>query len=322
MFVTHKNVRLAYLLILGREAENSLVIDDKRRRFHKLAELRQEFISSYEFRLRHRAALTPEYSEENAIEVAPVQTVKKYFDDLKDEWSRLGNMNPYWSVLSSDEYNGKLNGEKLQQFYSSGESTVSHFLKVCEFNRISIPDEPKIIELGCGVGRITKSLASISNSILAVDVSPGNLDIARSINYGACEVNFLLLDSIDRLNEINGEFNIFFTVITLQHNPPSVQLAILKKIFSLFTISGSILYFQTVTHITERGRQTLKSFSGEHMQFNTYSIPMNEVLKCINEANLEIFDLYRDDFQLDPDFHSYSFFVRHLTASLTDNERN
>jgi len=312
--VTRETVYLGYLLLLGRAPENSSVLEEKSRRVHNLFDLREEFISGYEFRIKNRAVLTPEVTKIDRKDPPPDEAVVEYFERLKSEWTLLGDSDPYWSVLSSEKFSGKLDSEKLEEFYASGALSVSHFLTVCEFNGIEIPDKPKILELGCGVGRITKSLTKLSDSILAVDVSLGNLTIAKSIDYGACKVDFMLLDTLNKLDEINGSLKIFFTVITLQHNPPPVQIAILKKIFSLFNIPGSILYFQTVTHITERGKRTLEATSTDTGTFGTYAIPMGDVLNCINEANLEIFDLHRDDFQLDPDFHSYSFFVRRPTV--------
>ena len=121
----------------------------------------------------------------------------------------------------------------------------------------------------------------------------------------------MLSSSLDQLDDIKPEFNHFLSFITLQHNPPEIQKILLQKLLSKLNVGHGYAFFQTVTFIkTSPTNSNSDLINHSKPSFNTYALPIREILSIVTQLDCEIQELYRDDFQLDPDFHSYSFFIR------------
>lgn len=299
-------VEYAYKLFLGRNPESNSVL--KAKRGMSIEDLRKEFMESYEFRVLNRSTLSPEIHSEFMGE-ASHDLLDSYLAETISQWKSLGELEPYWSVLSSDHYKGDLDNKQKEKFYLSGKTVVDEFIHLLKARSVPIENTFNVLELGCGVGRITKSLASQFNSVTAIDISPGNLAIARMELSSHSNVHFVLADEMNSLDKLQSKFDVFLSVITLQHNPPEIQRIFLESMLSKLKKNGSIAYFQTVTHITKRGKLTAAQNSNRK-SFDTFAFPMHEILKTIRDSGFEIFEVYRDDWQLDPDYHSYSFYLK------------
>jgi SAM-dependent methyltransferase len=304
MISKKKIVKLAYGLMLGREPENSQVVKAKLKL--DIRELRAEFVESYEFRILNRPKMTPEIS---AVELEPLteSQIDTYFSRLINQWTFLGENEPYWSVLSSDEFSGSMSTEQIARFYDSGNEIVQRYLDLGMSMGLKLDVKQPVLELGCGVGRITKSLSERFHAVTALDVSPGNLSIARTNLSGNSNIEFVLVNNLEAIVDLPC-FGHFISVITLQHNPPQIQDVLLKTILSKVS-PGGLAFFQTVTSISNGVQNTNQNLEIEN-QFSTYSFPMDKILTILRNLEFDLLEIYRDDFQQDPDFHSYSFFVQ------------
>jgi 2-polyprenyl-3-methyl-5-hydroxy-6-metoxy-1,4-benzoquinol methylase len=299
-------VETAYKLMLGREAENPQVVKSKANL--STEDLRNEFVNSYEFRILNRARLSPVF-EPTQADINQDSLANTFLHKTISQWTSLGESKPFWSVISSDENLGMMNDALKAEFYSSGVKNIEDFLQLLNLRNIDAGKLNRVLELGCGVGRLTKTLAEKFESVHALDISPGNIQIARNTLQEYKNIDFQILDSLDSITSLNGEFDVFVSLITLQHNPPAVQKLLLKSIFGKLKGSSCIAYFQTVTYIANQN-DNKNDLNSSPKDFDTYALPMHEVLEIINEFNLKIFEIHRDDWQLDPDFHSYSFYLK------------
>jgi 2-polyprenyl-3-methyl-5-hydroxy-6-metoxy-1,4-benzoquinol methylase len=299
-------VEIAYKLMLGREPENDQVVKSKSHL--SIESLRNEFIGSYEFQILNRSTLTPVF-QKNGNDVLGDFSVNSHLERTISQWTSLGESNPYWSVISSEENRGVLDDRLKADFYASGVKNIDDFFQLLDFRNIEIINLNRVLELGCGVGRLTRTLAQRFESVTALDISPGNIQLAKNDLKNYKNVDFQILNSLDSIRSQEGEFDVFISLITLQHNPPEVQKAMLETIFSKLKKSGSIAYFQTVTHIVNQVPMKMRDDS-DRENFDTYALPMHEILDLINKFDFKIFEIYRDDWQLDPNFHSYSFYLK------------
>jgi len=297
-------VKLAYILMLGREPENSEVVRAKSKL--DIHQLRGEFLESYEFRLLNRPIMTPVISGVD-FETPSESQADAYFSRLVNQWTLLGENNPYWSVLSSDEYSGSMSSEQIAKFYDSGKDIVQRYLDLAKSLGIDLDVKQPVLELGCGVGRITKSLSEEFHAVTALDISPGNLSIARSNLSGHSNIDFVLVSKLEIIAELPS-FGHLVSFITLQHNPPQIQDVLLRILLSKVS-RGGVAFFQTVTSISSSTQNTNQDLEIED-EFSTYSLPMDRVLTALRNLDFDLLEIYRDDFQPDPDFHSYSFFAR------------
>ena len=78
----------------------------------------------------------------------------------------------------------------------------------------------EVLEIACGTGNWTQVLAKRTRSVLATDISPAALDIARSKSYGNTEVTFRIADAYT-LENVPGTFTAAFAADWWSHIPKS-----------------------------------------------------------------------------------------------------
>src|SRR5258708_5648564 len=100
-------------------------------------------------------------------------------DHLKTIWTRLGKDEPYWSVLTAPEFRSDAFAANEATFYGSGENDIITIAAFAERNGLDLARYQTCFEFGCGVGRVTKWLASRFGRVVAADISPTHLGIAK-----------------------------------------------------------------------------------------------------------------------------------------------
>ncbi len=94
------------------------------------------------------------------------------------EWRRWGDDDPFYGVASwSGRQRGGANPWTAEDFYALGRSDWADFRD--RWSRYGI-NFGRVVEIGCGAGRLTKAMASDFASVVGVDVSEGMLSVARS----------------------------------------------------------------------------------------------------------------------------------------------
>lgn len=92
----------------------------------------------------------------------------------KYKWEILARVNPLYFVWSRDEY---LNED---DFRKSGRNNVKEFILEDSIIKNNIKFEDSVVlEIGCGVGRMTEFLADNFKNVIAIDISKNMLAIAR-----------------------------------------------------------------------------------------------------------------------------------------------
>lgn len=74
-----------------------------------------------------------------------------------------------------------------------------------------------VLEIGCGTGYWTPSLAKSADSILATDINDSVLDIARSKSFPRENVEFRQMDMYNLPQEIHGRYSAFFAGFVWSH---------------------------------------------------------------------------------------------------------
>jgi SAM-dependent methyltransferase len=90
-------------------------------------------------------------------------------------WDERAREDPFHFVDSRLPYRG---GED-ERFWRGGEEAVSHMLEV-----LGVELEPTdvVVDIGCGIGRLTRALAARAGEVLALDVSSEMLARAGQLN--------------------------------------------------------------------------------------------------------------------------------------------
>ena len=180
------------------------------------------------------------------IEEVNSEQIKQVFARTKRAWEKLGKEEPYFSVITHDEMKTEnLTEEVISRFFQSGNLKTIEIISSLKRNGVSNLERLSVLELGCGCGRITKSLARNFGHVDAVDISEGNLRIARE-HIKDTNVDFFLMKEVEDYLKL-PQADIIYSFIVLQHNCPPVIEYILNVMMNKVNPNG-ILMFQVPTY--------------------------------------------------------------------------
>lgn len=134
------------------------------------------------------------------------------------EWERWGARDPYFGVITHPRFRSDtLTQETKDEFFASGTSHVAYVLDMCRLYIDPIFAPQRVLDFGCGVGRVLVPLAKLACDVVGMDVSPSMLAEARRNcdEREARQVTLVLSD--DTLSAVAGQFDLVHSSIVLQH---------------------------------------------------------------------------------------------------------
>lgn len=246
------------------------------------------------------------------VEMTP-QEHQALFERIQVQWTAFGESEPYASVLSDTQFLKGNIGESMHVLEASGQEVVRRLQVLAARNQIPLPSGT-CLELGCGVGRITKPLAQHFARVIAADISPGNLATCqhRLVQAGVSHVETLLLRSPQQIATLEP-VDAFVSVIVLQHNPPPVQHYLLDRILGLLR-PGGVAFFQTATFNPGYGYRVdyhLGLGKEEFEGWSLHCLPMRHILRLLHRHGLDLMEVVEDGQTggLHNRFHSHTFFA-------------
>lgn len=313
--VDRDHIVWAYRLLLGREPESQAVVDQHLGQ--TLRGLRESFMRSDEYRAlagRRESAARPAVHGVTIEQVQSPETLAVLLDHVGAEWSKLGDLEPHWSVLTAEKYRSSQIAQHLEDFQRSGVHEVRHLDAVLRRNQLDWPRQGLCIEYGCGVGRVTLPLAARCARVLGVDISAGHLRLAagEAASQGlADKVQWLHLRTQADLEALPPA-DMVYSAIVLQHNPPPViELTLSRLLRSLKP--GGVAIFQLPTHIpgyrfvVAEYLQALRA--GQRQGMEMHMLPQARVFEIIDAAGCLPCEVFSDD-AAGPVYTSHSFVVK------------
>ncbi len=161
---------------------------------------------------------------------------------VQARWARLGEERPHWSVNARPEFAPDRIEANRALFEASGEADACVLLSVLARHGFSPADLPRACDYGCGVGRMTVPMRRRFAAVTGCDVSVPHLTLARAA--AGAGVVFALVAAPGF--GMAAPFDLWFSTLTLQHNPPPVIAAILRRMFALLA-PGGVAVFQLPT---------------------------------------------------------------------------
>jgi 2-polyprenyl-3-methyl-5-hydroxy-6-metoxy-1,4-benzoquinol methylase len=226
------------------------------------------------------------------------------------EFSSLGEMEPYWSVVTHDDYLRQNIEQNLNAFYASGESTVVGTLACLARNQIDVAGIRRALDYGCGVGRLTVPLAERFPTVTGIDVSESHIAHAR--RYAADRqvenVDFVQLTELEQLDSLTG-IDFILSFIVLQHNPPPVIAFILRKLLKALNPGGCIL-FQVPTYIHGYWFSCADYLSSAPPQIEMNPIAQRVVFALARECECNILEVREDGWTGSALMLSHSFLMQ------------
>ncbi|CAN5490872.1 hypothetical protein BH09ACT4_BH09ACT4_09630 [soil metagenome] len=124
-------------------------------------------------------------------------------------WNSAARENAAWYIAT------RFTSEN-DEFFESGNREVDHFLGMA---CLELGPKDTVVEIGCGVGRMTRRLAALAGQVVAADVSDEMLGRARANLAANTNVRYLELSGDGDIPLETASVDAVFSYITMQHVP-------------------------------------------------------------------------------------------------------
>lgn len=243
---------------------------------------------------------------------ASEEQLSRMLDHIERVWSAYGVSDPHWSVVVSPRFRRDSIQNNTREFYELGKRENEALSLLLGRLGIVVPSSAEWLEYGCGVGRVTRWLATRAERVTGVDISADHLKLARE--YCSTEG----VENIDWVNVKNmrdvealGSFDVLYSKIVLQHNPPPIVARILDILLSKVR-DGGIAIFQVPTYkknyefIVEKYLDSMDSTEVMEMHI----LPQRVVFDILDKFNFVPVEVLRDHLVSQADYISSTFVAR------------
>ena len=142
---------------------------------------------------------------------------------MRDFWDARAAEDAFYFVDNRLAYGAP----DTETFWRGGEQLVDEILELLE---LELRSSDELVEIGCGIGRLTRPLAARCRSVRALDVSPRMLELARAHNPGLANVEWLLGDGTTLAPMADRSADACFSHVVFQHLPdPAITLGYVRE---------------------------------------------------------------------------------------------
>jgi SAM-dependent methyltransferase len=154
---------------------------------------------------------------------------------IRSFWNKAAEENPYWFVSSFGPYNATRN---LEEFWASGRAIWADIKRESAY----IPTaKDMVVEIGCGVGRLTRTIAPEVGRVIAIDISERMLAIAREANLP--NVDFRNAEGFSLPGIPDGSADLALAYCVFQHLPSHSALESYLREMHRVTKPGGLIAF-------------------------------------------------------------------------------
>ena len=143
---------------------------------------------------------------------------------MREFWDERARENAYYFVDNRLAYQDP----NAEWFWTEGEMGLERVLGEMD---LTVQSSDTVVDIGCGVGRMSRALASRAGRVIAVDVSEEMLERARELNAEQPNIEWLLGDGTSLAGIDDESADGCFSVVVFQHIPdPAITLGYIREI--------------------------------------------------------------------------------------------
>jgi SAM-dependent methyltransferase len=153
------------------------------------------------------------------------------------DWEDLARREPYFALLDDDgapEVAGSASATAA--FFEAGEGDVALLLPAIASLLGRDVTLGRVLDFGCGAGRLTLPLARRARNVVACDIAPTILDHARrnAEQAGLRNVAFIGIEELAG----SGAFDFICSLLVFEHIPNEAGYEIIRTLMTLLTPGG------------------------------------------------------------------------------------
>jgi SAM-dependent methyltransferase len=137
-------------------------------------------------------------------------------ESIKSFWNGAAKDNPYYYVSSYGSYGADRN---LNEFWASGRTIWSDLKRLTGY--VPKPNDV-VVEIGCGVGRLTRAIAPEVQKVIALDISGSMLAVAREANLP--NVDFREVEGFALPSIADRSVDLVLAYCVFQHLPSNAAM--------------------------------------------------------------------------------------------------
>jgi 2-polyprenyl-3-methyl-5-hydroxy-6-metoxy-1,4-benzoquinol methylase len=220
--------------------------------------------------------------------------------ELQKTWETLGRDDPLWAVVSLPDKRN--NGWDVEAFFATGEHDVDGMLQQLEQAGCPAAPGARVLDFGCGVGRLARAWHARGFKITGVDISSSMIEKGKTL-LRDCEIEWVLNSRPDLSCFENGRFDLVTSLICLQHIPWEYSRRYIVD-FGRIVRSGGCVLFQlpstggfSLAHLRRSlvdalpfklGQRYRQWRRGSQEIFDMYFTPPAEVVRAAGESGLKL----------------------------------
>ncbi len=143
-------------------------------------------------------------------------------------WDQAARRDAMWHIATGA-------ADSRERFFASGVTETDTFLA---FADIAPDPRAAVLEIGCGMGRMTSRLADLFGRVVGLDVSEEMLERAREALPDKKNITWLQGNGADLAGVADASVDVVFSYIVLQHVP---------------TVAGQLSYFRETRRVLAPG---------------------------------------------------------------------
>jgi SAM-dependent methyltransferase len=169
-------------------------------------------------------ALRARRSDSAGSASAPLRSAAVAPVDMREFWDARAREDPYYFIDNT----GRYREADLERFWANGARDLDRMLEAVGG---TIEPSDSVVEIGCGVGRMTRVLAERSAHVCALDVSEEMIERARELNPHLENVEWLVGDGRSLAGIPDQSATVAHSFVVFQHIPdPEITLGYVHEI--------------------------------------------------------------------------------------------
>jgi len=203
--------------------------------------------------------------------------------EIKANWEEFARSDPLWSILPLPEKKG--NRWSIDELFKTGETEIDGVIDYLRAKKIRFNPE-KVLDFGCGVGRLTQAFARHFEKSIGLDISAGMIELANRYNRFGTKCQYLVNTTNDLKIFDRDTFDMIYSNIVFQHIPPVFTRAYLKEFLRVIKPQGIIVFQVAVEEIPFAGTRL------RNIMKNAVPKALRRIYKKIKYGSWAIKDMY------------------------------